>query len=183
MCDSDPYPPVMQGMTQAPPKLSERDLITAMERHGIGTDATVADHIKKQLDRGYAIKDHAALFSPSPLGEALIAGYHRMGLSNLWQPNLRSAAWMHNSSRLLGCDCGMRILLIVGSGLTPFPLRRPSLQATTAPASPFSGSPMLGAAHHACLPSSQQLHALSSLGRPESQGPAHFRLLLTAPAI
>ena len=90
----------MQGLTQAPPKLSERDLITAMERHGIGTDATVADHIKKQLDRGYAIKDHAALFSPSPLGEALIAGYHRMGLSNLWQPNLRFAAHIYTLSRL-----------------------------------------------------------------------------------
>ena len=77
-------------MTHPPPKLSERDLINAMERHGIGTDATVADHIQKQLDRGYAVKDASALFSPSPLGEALIAGYHKMGLSNLWQPNLRS---------------------------------------------------------------------------------------------
>ena len=78
-----------QGVTHPPPKLSERDLIAAMERHGIGTDATVADHIQKQLDRGYAAKDAAALFSPSPLGEALIAGYHKMGLSNLWQPDLR----------------------------------------------------------------------------------------------
>ncbi len=83
----------MQGMTHPPPKLSERDLINAMERHGIGTDATVADHIQKQLDRGYAVKDASALFSPSPLGEALIAGYHKMGLSNLWQPNLRSGFW------------------------------------------------------------------------------------------
>ena len=79
----------MQGITHPPPKLSERDLINAMERHGIGTDATVADHIQKQLDRGYAVKDASALFSPSPLGEAPIAGYHKMGLSNLWQPNLR----------------------------------------------------------------------------------------------
>ncbi len=79
----------MQGVTHPPSKLSERDLIIAMERHGIGTDATVADHIQKQLDRGYAVKDASALFSPSPLGEALIAGYHKMGLSNLWQPNLR----------------------------------------------------------------------------------------------
>ena len=82
-------------MTHAPPKLSERDLINAMERHGIGTDATVADHIQKQLDRGYAVKDASALFAPSPLGEALIAGYHKMGLSNLWQPNLRSSSCEH----------------------------------------------------------------------------------------
>ncbi|CAK0738823.1 hypothetical protein CVIRNUC_001098 [Coccomyxa viridis] len=88
-----------EGVTHPPPKLSERDLIAAMERHGIGTDATVADHIQKQLDRGYAAKDAAALFSPSPLGEALIAGYHKMGLSNLWQPDLRGII-EHNISEV-----------------------------------------------------------------------------------
>lgn len=31
-----------EGATQPPPRLFERDLIAAMERHGIGTDATVA---------------------------------------------------------------------------------------------------------------------------------------------
>jgi hypothetical protein len=31
-----------EGSTQPPPLLFERDLIAAMERHGIGTDATVA---------------------------------------------------------------------------------------------------------------------------------------------
>ena len=39
----------VQGRTQAPPRLSERDLIALMERHGIGTDATVAEHIQKQV--------------------------------------------------------------------------------------------------------------------------------------
>lgn len=91
-----------QGVTHPPPKLSERDLISAMERHGIGTDATVADHIQKQLDRGYAAKDAQQLFSPSPLGEALIAGYHKMGLANLWQPGLRCAPAARGVLRL-GC--------------------------------------------------------------------------------
>jgi len=31
--------------------LSEKDLIERMERYGIGTDATVAEHIQKQIDR------------------------------------------------------------------------------------------------------------------------------------
>lgn len=41
----------LQGHTQAAPRMSERDLIAKMESHGIGTDATVAEHIQKQLDR------------------------------------------------------------------------------------------------------------------------------------
>ena len=40
---------LLQGSTQAPPKLAERDLIALMERHGIGTDATVAEHIQVRL--------------------------------------------------------------------------------------------------------------------------------------
>jgi hypothetical protein len=39
----------LQGTTQAPPRLTERDLISKMEEFGIGTDATVADHIQKQV--------------------------------------------------------------------------------------------------------------------------------------
>ena len=44
---------VSQGKTQPPHRLTERDLIEKMERYGIGTDATVAEHIQKQIDRGY----------------------------------------------------------------------------------------------------------------------------------
>ncbi len=62
----------VQGMTQPPPRLSERNLIAAMERHGIGTDATVADHIKKQLDRGYATKDAQV----PPLLPSIFVSYH-----------------------------------------------------------------------------------------------------------
>ena len=44
---------------------SQSATIAAMERHGIGTDATVADHIQKQLDR-YAAKDVAPPSSRPP---------------------------------------------------------------------------------------------------------------------
>ena len=60
-----------------------------MEQHNIGTDATVAEHIQKQLDRGYATKDANLTFWPTPLGEALVGAYRKMGLENLWLPNLR----------------------------------------------------------------------------------------------
>eukprot|EP00775_Hariotina_reticulata_P013627 gene13627-13753_t len=78
-----------QGATAPPPRLSERDLIAAMERHGIGTDATMAEHIQKQIERGYAEKDAQLAFWPTPLGECLISSYRRMGLDNLWKPDLR----------------------------------------------------------------------------------------------
>lgn len=37
--------------TRPPPALTEGDLIARMERFGIGTDATVATHIQKQMER------------------------------------------------------------------------------------------------------------------------------------
>lgn len=42
---------IMQSATTPPPRLTEAALIAAMEAHGIGTDATVAEHIQKQLER------------------------------------------------------------------------------------------------------------------------------------
>jgi hypothetical protein len=49
-----------------------------------------AEHIQKQLERGYAVKDAASqAFAPTPLGESLISAYRRMGLDNLWKPDLR----------------------------------------------------------------------------------------------
>lgn len=42
----------LQSQTAPPPRLTEAALIAAMEAHGIGTDATVAEHIQKQLERG-----------------------------------------------------------------------------------------------------------------------------------
>ncbi|GMH33038.1 hypothetical protein BSKO_00872 [Bryopsis sp. KO-2023] len=78
-----------EGSTEPPCRLSERDLIAKMEAFGIGTDATVAEHIQKQLDRGYAHKNHQMQFSPSSIGEGLIMAYYRMGLDRLWEPELR----------------------------------------------------------------------------------------------
>lgn len=66
-----------------------------MEKHNIGTDATVAEHIQKQLDRGYATKDQNMTFWPTQLGEALVGAYRKMGLENLWLPNLR---WVQHKS-------------------------------------------------------------------------------------
>ncbi|KAK4477749.1 hypothetical protein RD792_017010 [Penstemon davidsonii] len=77
------------GVTRPPPLLSEADLLSCMDKAGIGTDATMHDHIKKLLDRFYATKDSNMRFSPTTLGEALVMGYDDMGYE-LWKPYLRA---------------------------------------------------------------------------------------------
>ncbi|KAB1210515.1 DNA topoisomerase 3-alpha [Morella rubra] len=77
------------GVTRPPPLLSEADLLSCMDKEGIGTDATMHDHIKKLLDRFYATKDSNTRFSPTNLGEALVIGYDDMGYK-LWKPYLRA---------------------------------------------------------------------------------------------
>ncbi len=42
-----------ESKTQPPSLLSEADLIRLMDQNGIGTDATIHDHIKTVLDRKY----------------------------------------------------------------------------------------------------------------------------------
>lgn len=44
---------IEKGSTSPPSLLTEADLIALMEKHGIGTDATHADHIQTVKDRGY----------------------------------------------------------------------------------------------------------------------------------
>ncbi|KAF5178936.1 Dna topoisomerase 3-alpha, partial [Thalictrum thalictroides] len=78
------------GVTRPPPLLSEADLINCMDKAGIGTDATMHDHIKKLLDRLYATKDANTRFAPTKLGEALVMGYDDMGYEELWKPSQRS---------------------------------------------------------------------------------------------
>lgn len=62
------------GQTTAPLTLSESDLINIMDKNGIGTDATIHEHIQKVLDRGYAVKSNDR-FIPTALGVGLVIGY------------------------------------------------------------------------------------------------------------
>ncbi|KAL0074035.1 DNA topoisomerase [Phycomyces blakesleeanus] len=77
------------GTTEAPNLLTEYDLISLMEKHEIGTDATIAEHIQKILDREYAFKVNQ-YFRPSSLGISLVLGYDAIGFeSSLSKPHLR----------------------------------------------------------------------------------------------
>lgn len=77
-----------EGRTQPPGLLTESDLIALMDQHGIGTDATIAEHIKTIQQREYAIKVNQQ-FKPTKLGLALVKGYDQMGYQ-LSKPYLRA---------------------------------------------------------------------------------------------
>lgn len=63
-----------EGKTAPPKLLTEADLIALMERHGIGTDATHADHIDKIKTRDYVGLVENTYFVPGKLGMGLIEG-------------------------------------------------------------------------------------------------------------
>ncbi|KAJ3215748.1 DNA topoisomerase 3-alpha [Clydaea vesicula] len=79
------------GSTTRPSLLSESELINLMDKSGIGTDATIHEHIKKILDREYAVKDSSRCFLPTILGVSLITAYDEMDIDlSLAKPYLRS---------------------------------------------------------------------------------------------
>lgn len=77
-----------EGRTTPPQLISEVELISLMDKNGIGTDATIAQHISTIQEREYATKDASQRFSPTPLGIALVEGYNQMGYQ-LNKPDLR----------------------------------------------------------------------------------------------
>ncbi|KNC82673.1 hypothetical protein SARC_05050 [Sphaeroforma arctica JP610] len=80
---------IVEGATEAPKMLSEAELITLMDENGIGTDATMPEHIANILRRQYALQGDDRLFYPSSLGMALEEAYARMGFQ-LTKPHLRA---------------------------------------------------------------------------------------------
>lgn len=80
-----------EGSTRPPDYLSEVDLLSLMESHMIGTDATQAQHIEKVVgERGYARKVGDNRLMPTELGEALVLAYDRMGVADMWLPTKRA---------------------------------------------------------------------------------------------
>lgn len=62
-----------------------------MNQNGIGTDATIAEHISTIIARNYVTKKGARMeMWPTQLGEALVAGYNFIGYRHLNQPQLRA---------------------------------------------------------------------------------------------
>lgn len=87
---------MLDGTTSAPKFLTEPELIALMDANGIGTDATMAEHIQTIIDRGYVNIANSSgdngirRLIPSALGFGLVEGYDKIGFdSSLSKPFLR----------------------------------------------------------------------------------------------
>ncbi|KAK7005830.1 DNA topoisomerase 3 [Favolaschia claudopus] len=82
-----------EGHTTSPKYLTEADLVTLMDKNGIGTDATIAQHIETVITREYVYEEYEGATKylvPSTLGVGLIEGYNEMGLEkSVSKPQLR----------------------------------------------------------------------------------------------
>lgn len=79
---------VSEGCTVPPELITEPELISLMDKNGIGTDATIAEHIQKIQDRTYVTK-RGKYFVATNLGKGLIFGYNDLGLEYFVKPYLR----------------------------------------------------------------------------------------------
>ncbi|XP_017309955.1 DNA topoisomerase 3-alpha isoform X1 [Ictalurus punctatus] len=80
---------MVEGQTSPPQLLTEADLISLMEKHGIGTDATHAEHIETIKSRMYVGLTDDQRFLPGELGMGLVEGYNSMGYE-MSKPDLRA---------------------------------------------------------------------------------------------
>ncbi|KAJ2912718.1 hypothetical protein MD484_g7692, partial [Candolleomyces efflorescens] len=81
------------GETSPPKHLTEADLVTLMDKNGIGTDATIAQHIQTIVKREYVIERMEGSMKylvPTTLGIGLVQGYNELGLpKSVSKPSLR----------------------------------------------------------------------------------------------
>lgn len=77
--------------TRPPSYLSESDLLTLMEKFGIGTDASMATHINNICERNYVtLEPSGRRLIPTKLGIALVHGYQMVD-NELVIPKVRSS--------------------------------------------------------------------------------------------
>uniref|UniRef100_A0A1I8AWP4 DNA topoisomerase n=1 Tax=Meloidogyne hapla TaxID=6305 RepID=A0A1I8AWP4_MELHA len=82
---------INNGFTEPPPLLTEADLIALMDKKGIGTDATHAEHIETIKKRWYIIQRPDRRFEPTKLGISLVDAYEKMEHTyKLSRPDLRA---------------------------------------------------------------------------------------------
>lgn len=85
-----------EGKTSPPNYMTETELIALMDANGIGTDATIAEHIDKIIQRNYIARRKSGkseIFVPTSLGIALIEAFDAILIDriSLSKPFLRRA--------------------------------------------------------------------------------------------
>jgi DNA topoisomerase-3 len=69
---------LVEKQTCPPDYLSEAELISLMEKHGIGTDASIPVHINNICERNYVTVTAGRRLKPTTLGVVLVHGYQKV---------------------------------------------------------------------------------------------------------